>query len=110
MWRRSFLWTHVVRQDPSVQTFLQTRSALAGTASNVVAVKTAAAVPISVIERTLHFLCGANNLWCKQQFRPHSVPENPTRNLFRCAETCSENWTSALCHSDILKHGVRIRT
>jgi len=32
------------------------RSALAGTASNVVAVKTAAAVPMSVIERMFHLL------------------------------------------------------
>ena len=34
------------------------RSALAGAASNVVAVKTAAAVPMSVIERMFHLL------WC----------------------------------------------
>jgi hypothetical protein len=32
------------------------RSALAGAASNVVAVKTAAAVPMSVIERMFHLL------------------------------------------------------
>jgi hypothetical protein len=35
------------------------RSALAGTASNVVALKTTAAVPMSVIERMFHLLCGA---------------------------------------------------
>jgi hypothetical protein len=37
------------------------RSALAGTDSNVVAVKTTAAVPMSVIERMVHLLCGAAN-------------------------------------------------
>ena len=46
------------------------RSALAGTASNVAALKTTAAVPMSVIERMFHLLGG--------------VPEttNADRNLF----------------------------
>jgi hypothetical protein len=51
----------VVRQEPSLQTFLQMRSALAGAASNIVAVKTAAAVPMSVIERMFDLLCGVRN-------------------------------------------------
>jgi len=45
------------------------RSALAGTASNVVALKTTAAVPMSVIERMFHLLCGvANNNLDRTQF------------------------------------------
>src|SRR5262249_57224264 len=48
--------TQVVRQEPSLQTFLQTRSALAGTVSNVLVVKTAIAVPIKVIERMFGLL------------------------------------------------------
>jgi len=46
----------VVRHEPSLQTFLQTRSALAGTVSNVLAVKTATAVPMKVIERMFSLL------------------------------------------------------
>jgi hypothetical protein len=37
------------------------RSALAGTASNVVALKTTATVPMSVIERMFDLLCGVRN-------------------------------------------------
>jgi hypothetical protein len=59
------------------------RSALAGTASNVVALKTTAAVPMSVTERMFHLLCGAS----KQQSRSHSVPKTQTRNLFSRAGT-----------------------
>ena len=59
------------------------RSALAGTASNVVALKTTAAVPMSVTERMFHLLCGVR----QQQFRSQSVPKTQTRNLFRCAGT-----------------------
>src|SRR5215472_2024710 len=60
------------------------RSALAGTASKVVALKTTAAVPMSVIERMFHLLVvTANN-----KGRSHSVPKTQTRNLFRCAGTC----------------------
>jgi hypothetical protein len=57
------------------------RSALAGTDSNVVAVKTAAAVPMSVIERMVHLLCGAAN----NDPRSHGVPRKPyliTQNIF----------------------------
>jgi len=47
------------------------RSALAGTASKVVALKTTAAVPMSVIERMFHLLVvTANN-----KGRSHSVPK-----------------------------------
>jgi len=46
----------VVRHEPSLQTFLQTLSALAGTVSNVLAVKTATAVPMKVIERMCSLL------------------------------------------------------
>jgi len=45
------------------------RSALAGTASNVVALKTTAAVPMSVIERMFHLLAvSANNNSDRTQF------------------------------------------
>src|SRR5690349_10123645 len=46
------------------------RSALAGTANKVVAVKTTAAVPMSVIERMVHLLCGVDN----NDARSHAVP------------------------------------
>jgi hypothetical protein len=60
------------------------RSAPAGTASKVMALKTTAAVPMSVIERMFHLLVvTANN-----KGRSHSVPKTQTRNLFRCAGTC----------------------
>jgi uncharacterized protein (DUF2384 family) len=58
------------------------RSALAGTDSNVVAVKTTAAVPMSVIERMVHLLCGAAN----NDARSHGVPRKPyliAQNIFR---------------------------
>jgi hypothetical protein len=45
------LSTQWVRQKPWSHTWRQTRSALAGTANNVVAVKAAAAVPKKAIER-----------------------------------------------------------
>jgi uncharacterized protein (DUF2384 family) len=57
------------------------RSALAGTASNVVALKTTAAVPMSVIERMVHLLCGAAN----NDARSHGVPRKPyliAQNIF----------------------------
>ncbi len=41
------------------------RSALAGTASKVVTLKITAAVPMSVVERMFHLLCGA-----RQQHNP----------------------------------------
>jgi hypothetical protein len=57
------------------------RSALAGTASNVVALKTTAAVPMSVIERMFHLLW-----WCPQQrctiTQSSSKPDLITQNIF----------------------------
>jgi hypothetical protein len=56
------------------------RSALAGTANKVVALKTTAAVPMSVIERMVHLLCGVattmhghtqfleSNIWLRKHF------------------------------------------
>jgi hypothetical protein len=58
------------------------RSALAGTANKVVALKTTAAVPMSVIERMVHLLWGAAN----NDARSHGVPRKPiliTQNIFR---------------------------
>jgi len=52
-----------VRQKPSSQTWRQMRSALAGTASNVAAVKTAAAVPMNVIERMFHSIGDRRQRW-----------------------------------------------
>ena len=46
------------------------RSALAGTANKVVALKTTAAVPMSVIERMVHLLCGVAN----NDALSHAVP------------------------------------
>src|SRR6516225_4091186 len=58
------------------------RSALAGTASNVVALKTTAAVPMSVIERMFHLLwVPANNSSDRTQFLKLKL-----ENLFRRAE------------------------
>src|SRR5262245_4953705 len=57
------------------------RSALAGTASKVVALKTTAAVPMSVIERMFHLpVVTANN-----KGRSHSVPQTQARTLCTCA-------------------------
>jgi hypothetical protein len=51
MYSRSPDWIQRVRQIPSLQVLLQTRSALAGAANKVAAVKAAAAVPMSAIMR-----------------------------------------------------------
>ena len=56
MWRRSPLSTQRDRQKPSSHTWRQMRSALAGTVINVVTDKTAATVPMSVVERMFHLL------------------------------------------------------
>jgi hypothetical protein len=59
------------------------RSALAGTASNVVALKTMAAVPMSIIERMFHLLVvPANNNPDHTQFLKLKL-----KNLFRDAGT-----------------------
>jgi hypothetical protein len=49
------------------------RSALAGAASNVVAVKTAAAVPMNVIERMFHLL------WCSATTMKHTLSSSKKR-------------------------------
>src|SRR5215467_12808772 len=73
MYRRSFLSTQRDRQKPLSHTCLQMRSALVGTASNVVALKTTAAVPMSVIERMFHLLCGVLQQRCAITCVPRKV-------------------------------------
>jgi hypothetical protein len=69
------------------------RSALVGTASNVVALKTTAAVPMSVIERMFHLLCGVPQQRCAITCVPRKVLVyflkwrtflSSVRNIFPC--------------------------
>src|SRR6516225_1780787 len=89
MKRRSPLSIQRDRQKPSSQTWRQMRSALAGTASNVVALKTTAAVPKSVIERIFStpLLVSAN-----KRCNSHRVPRKQFelhRTFFEFLETVS---------------------